>query len=59
MDFKKILTRDLAVRAFKTFVQAFVASLLLLDDPFTKQALIAALAAGLSALWNIALGFRK
>jgi len=44
--------KDIAVRAFKTFLQAFIASLVLVDDPLEEQALIGALAAGLSALWN-------
>lgn len=44
--------KDVAIRAFKTFLQAFIATLALTDDPLAKQALIGAVAAGLSALWN-------
>lgn len=48
----------LAVRAFKTFVQAFLAALLVsattvVDLETGKAALIAAVAAGVSALMNL------
>lgn len=43
---------DIFVRAFKTFVQAAVAVLLVTDNPFSKAALVAAAAAGVSAVWN-------
>lgn len=42
--------QDLAIKAGWTFLQAFVACLLLTPEPFTKIALIGAAAAGLSAL---------
>lgn len=41
---------DLGTKALWTFLQAFVAVLLLTPEPFTKIALISAAAAGLSAL---------
>jgi hypothetical protein len=46
------LIKDIAVRASKTFVQAFVAVWLVVDEPFSKTALIAGLSAGVSAVWN-------
>lgn len=42
--------KDLLKRAAWTFGQAFVAVLLLTPEPFTKVALVAAAAAGVSAL---------
>lgn len=44
--------KDVLVRALKTFVQAFVAVLLVSDQPFSKEVLIAGSAAGVSAVWN-------
>ena len=51
--------KDVAIRAAKTFVQAFVGSLMTLlatggtfENVLTQTALIAALSAGLSAAWN-------
>jgi hypothetical protein len=49
---------DIAIRAGKTFVQAFVAALVLpaanaFDLASWKAAVVAAAAAGLSAAWNI------
>jgi len=49
---QKVTSNDVVVRAFKTFVQAFVATLLLTDAPFSKTALVGAGAAALSATWN-------
>lgn len=46
----KDTAKSLAVKAAWTFVQAFLAVLILTPEPFTKIALIGALAAGLSAL---------
>lgn len=48
MDKKQL--RDLLERAAWTFAQAFVAVLLVSDQPFSKQALIAGVAAGISAI---------
>lgn len=42
--------KDLAERAAWTFVQAFVAVLLVTPEPFSKLALAAGVAAGISAL---------
>ena len=42
--------KDLAERAAWTAAQAFVAVLLVSDQPFSKQALIAGVAAAISAL---------
>lgn len=47
MDYKDIL-----YRALKTFVQTFVAVLLVPNQPLSKQTLVAAVAAGISAVWN-------
>ena len=44
--------KDIAVRAGKTFIQAFVATWVVTQDPFTKASVIAAAAAGVSAIWN-------
>lgn len=47
--------KDILVRAGKTFVQAFIATLTvanLTDNDSIKAALVAALAAGVSAVWN-------
>jgi len=50
---KSILTNDVVVRAFKTFVQAYVGAWVVFNDPFSKGAIAAGLAAGVSALWNL------
>jgi len=52
MSVKTLLTSDIAVRAVKTFVQAFVAVVVVADNPVRKDVLIAAVAAGVSAVWN-------
>lgn len=44
--------KDIGLRAFKTFVQAFVAAWVITQDPFTQASVIAAAAAGVSAAWN-------
>ena len=56
---KKILKSDIFIRAFKTFIQGFLASLMVFlnnnttfDRTVLKSALIGALASGLSALMN-------
>jgi len=49
---KKVNWRDVAERAVKTFVQAFVAVLIVADQPFSKEALVAGVAAGVSVTWN-------
>lgn len=54
---KSLLTNDVVVRAFKTFVQAFLATLAVSvatvqDWPTAKAALVGALAAAFSAVWN-------
>lgn len=51
------MSNDIVVRAFKTFVQAFLATLAVsvttVNDTNTgKAALIGAVAAGVSAVWN-------
>ena len=53
----KEATKDIVIRAIKTFIQAFlsvvIVSLADITDMTTlKAALIAALAAGISAVWN-------
>lgn len=49
---KKWLKSDIVARASKTFVQAFVATLLITDAPLSKTALVGAGAAAFSATWN-------
>lgn len=52
---KKAVLKDIAVRALKTFTQAFIASLAVAtqtDFSNYKAVLIAAVAAGVSAAWN-------
>jgi hypothetical protein len=54
---KNLLTNDVVVRAVKTFVQAFLATLAVSvatvqDVPTAKAALVGALAAAISAAWN-------
>lgn len=48
----KVTSNDVVVRAFKTFVQAFVAVILVSDGGLNKSVLSAALASALSATWN-------
>ena len=43
---------DIVVRAVKTFVQAFVAAWMVSGFVLDKSAVIAAAAAGISAVWN-------
>jgi hypothetical protein len=43
---------DVALRALKTFVQSAAAVILATNQPLSKAALVAALAAGISAAWN-------
>lgn len=56
---KKILNSDILRRAVKTFIQGFLASLMVsintstgIDEKMLKSALIGALAGGISALMN-------
>ncbi len=49
---RNLVTSDIVVRAFKTFVQAALAVIVVSDQPFSKAALVAGVAAGISALWN-------
>jgi hypothetical protein len=54
---KSLLTNDVVVRAFKTFVQAFLATLAVgvatvSDFESAKALLVGALAAAISAVWN-------
>ena len=49
--------RDVGIRALKTFVQSFVGAIVTLlaagqGNAFTQTAIIAALAAAVSAVWN-------
>lgn len=44
--------KDIAIRAGKTFVQSFLAAWALSGNQLNKTALVAALAAGISAAWN-------
>ena len=50
MRLKQINWRDLIERAAWTFVQGAVAVWVISDEPFTTQALVGAIGAGLSAL---------
>lgn len=43
---------DVVIRALKTFVQAFLASWALTGNQLDKNVLVAAAAAGISAVWN-------
>jgi len=45
-------TKDILWRAFKTFVQAFLASWALFGYDFSQSALLGAGSAGISAVWN-------
>ena len=47
-----IIGSDVTERAVKTFVQAAIAVWLVADQPFSKTAVVAAVAAGVSAVWN-------
>lgn len=56
--------KDISVRALKTFLQSFLATLAVSvatvqDYPTAKAAVIGALAAAISAAWNAALNFRR
>ncbi len=54
--------KDIVVRAVKTFLQAFISALMvanLTDFDSVKAAVIAAGAAGVSAVWNTLLATRK
>lgn len=45
--------KDILIRAGKTFAQAFIASLTVAQGDSIKAILISAVAAGLSAVWNL------
>lgn len=47
MDYK-----DIAIRSIKTFVFAFIAVLVVSQDPTSKAAITAALAAAIGAVFN-------
>lgn len=49
---KTFVASDVVERAVKTFVQAFIAVVVLSSNPVSKSALVAGLAAGISAVWN-------
>lgn len=49
----KLNLEALAVRALKTFIQAFLAFLAVTDVPLSKAALGGAVAAGISAVVNL------
>lgn len=56
MVFSKILGldwQDIVIRATKTFFQAAIAVILISDQPANREVLIAAAAAGASAVWNL------
>lgn len=59
--YKKIVAdlENIGVRAGKTFVQAFIASLAVTGFQLTKAALVAAASAGVSAVWNAVLASQK
>ena len=46
--------KDIVIRAVKTFIQAFLAAWAITNYQLTKVALLAAVAAGVSAVMNIA-----
>lgn len=55
---QKAVLKDIGIRAFKTFWQAFIAALAVAnvsDLNSLKAAVIAAAAAGVSAVWNLLL----
>lgn len=45
--------KDILIRAGKTFAQAFIASLTVAQGDSVKAILISAVAAGVSAVWNL------
>ncbi len=45
--------KDILIRAGKTFAQAFIASLTVAQGDSIKAILISAVAAGVSAVWNM------
>lgn len=47
-----LLSNDVIVRAAKTFVQAFLAAWALTGNELSEVALLAGVAAGISAVWN-------
>lgn len=49
---KRLWANNVVERAVKTFVQAFLATLLVSGTQFTRASLVAALSAGISAVWN-------
>lgn len=49
---KKFLANDIVERAIKTFVQAALATLAVTGFQLNKAVLVAAAAAGFSAVWN-------
>lgn len=49
---KSFVSSDIVRRAAKTFVQSCAAVFLATDNPLSKAAVVAALAAGISAVWN-------
>jgi hypothetical protein len=63
MNFSLLLRHDIVIRAAKTFVQAFLAVLLagvlnVTDLASVKALGLAALAAGVSATWNLILNLK-
>lgn len=50
---KVLMKNDILVRAVKTFIQAYVGAWVVFQDPFSKGAIAAGLAAGVSAVMNI------
>ena len=57
---KKLLKNNIIERAYKTFLQGFLASLIMslnnvtrVDETLLKSALLGAIASGLSALMNL------
>lgn len=45
--------KDVVIRASKTFVQAALATWAVTNYSFEKTAILAAVAAGISAIWNV------
>lgn len=45
--------KDVIVRAVKTFVQAYIAVLMVADQPLSREVQLAAVAAAVSAVWNV------
>ena len=63
---KKVINNDIFKRAIKTFIQGFLASLVVfinnntkIDETMLKSALIGALAGGISALMNFLIELLK